>query len=327
MNSRSTISLLLILFVSGSFFCITGCGDTRSADDGDVPVIGFLDYLQDPTIEQAKTGFFDALAKEGFSEADETIKIVYSNAQGDIPVLNQACDRIIAVGPDLIAANVTLSTITAVSKTDEIPVFMIVSPRPDLAGLTDESGNAPANLSGVYEDLAYIDTSIAIIKQALPEAESVATIYNQSEPQSVDAFNVLSEACERMELELRYSTVNNSSESQLVTLSLLDKGADVFFALPDNVIFASFETIVDACNKADVPVFTSESGLVSRGAVASYGADFYQWGYQAGMMAARYLQGNELDLPEQVLIRKRIFNEAAATRFGINIPEGSERFN
>ena len=34
----------------------------------------------------------------------------------------------------------------------------------------------------------------------------------------------------------------------------------------------------------------SEEGLVKRGALAAFGADMYQWGYQSGAQAAQYLK-------------------------------------
>jgi putative ABC transport system substrate-binding protein len=55
--------------------------------------------------------------------------------------------------------------------------------------LTDSKGKAPENLFGVYETLDYIDTSVMLIKSVLPGAKSIGTIFNQSEPQSVDALN------------------------------------------------------------------------------------------------------------------------------------------
>ena len=49
-------------------------------------------------------------------------------------------------------------------------------------------------------------------------------------------------------------------------------------------------TIEELSEKSNVPIFTSEAGLVSRGAVASYGADFYRWGYQSGEQASNFLK-------------------------------------
>jgi putative ABC transport system substrate-binding protein len=84
--------------------------------------------------------------------------------------------------------------------------------------------------------------------------------------------------------------VNNSNEAQMVVQALLQKKIDAFFALPDNTVFSSMEVIVKSCDDAHVPVFTSEEGLVKRGAVAAFGADMYQWGYQSGAQAATFFE-------------------------------------
>ena len=309
-------SLLCLLLLVGA------CGNNNK----NVPTIGFLDYVEDATLAQARQGFTDALKTGGYSKEQGTVKILYRNAQGDQPTLIQACDYFISEKVDMIAANTTLATITAIQKTKEIPVCMMVAPRPDIAGLTDASGKAPANLFGVYETLSYIDTSVTLIRYVIPDAKRIGTIYNQAEPQSVDAQKRLAELCAKLGLELVSLPVNNSSESQLVTQALLGKKVDAFFALPDNVIFASFEVITKECNDAGVPIFTSEAGLVKRGAVAAFGADMYQWGYQSGMQAARFLKEKNLAniKPEQVKVRKRVYNAEVAKRFSITFDSSFE---
>ena len=305
-----------------AFLLLASCKGSNPGRE--VPIIGFLDFIEDPTIALAKKGFFDALSENGFSEKDSTIVVEYANAQGDIPTLGQACDLIISKHPALIGSNVTLSTITAVQRNKTIPVFMMVSPRPDIAKLTDASGKAPANLFGVFETLDYLDTAVILIKLLSPSTKRVGTIYNQSEPQSRDAFNRLQAGCENLGMTLEVLPVNNSSETQLVMQALLTKNIDAFFALPDNVIFASFETVVQSCDAKHIPIFTSEAGLVARGAVASFGADFYQWGYQSGQQAALFLkQKNTNGLqPEIVKIRKRVYNAEQAIKFMI-IPDST----
>jgi putative ABC transport system substrate-binding protein len=101
--------------------------------------------------------------------------------------------------------------------------------------------------------------------------------------------------------------------------SLLTKNIDAFFALPDNVVFASMEVIVSSCDKSKVPIFTSEEGLVKRGAIAAFGADMYQWGHQSGMLAATYLkdESGKKPLPEIVKVRRRVYNEEKAEMFNV----------
>jgi len=294
-----------------------------------VPVIGFADAFEDNTIAQAKKGFFDALAKNGFSDSAKTIEVVYRNAQGDIPKLTLSVKYFISQKVTLIATCPSLSTITAIQNTKDIPVFMMVSPTPQLMKVAGGDGHAPANLFGVGEDLGYIDTSFSLIPKLLkPKGDKlrVGMIYNQSEPQSAEAVDRMKQLAQQMNIELIYLPVNNSADVQLVTQSLLGKNIDAFFANPDNTVFSSFETIIKACNDAHVPVFTSEAGLVARGAVAAYGADIYQWGYQCGEQAALYLKNKSTAglQWEMVKLRKRVYNAATAKQFGITVPSNFE---
>ena len=285
-----------------------------------VPVVAFLDFLQDETLAEAKNGFFAALGDSGYRESSQTLRVIYRNAQGDQPTLLQACDYLISQQPDLIATCPTLSTITAVKRTEEIPIFMTVSPRPDLARLTNEFGRPPRNLFGTYETLEYIDTAVTVIRSILPGAKKIGTIYNQSEPQSVEALNRIENVCSTMGIKLEKLPVNNSNEAQLVVQALLRKNIDAFFALPDNTVFAGMEVIVKSCDKANVPVFTSEEGLVKRGAVAAFGADMYHWGYQSGAQAAVFLKtGSREGLqPEPVTVRRKVFNAEKAKQFNLS---------
>ncbi len=309
----------LIIGLSLAFFT------TCNSNNNDAPTIGFVDAFEDNTIEQAKDGFLAALREKGWSEDAGTINLIYRNAQGDIPTLTQIVKYFIAQEVTFIAASPSLSTITALQNTRDIPIFMMVSPTPELMAVTDEEGGTPENLFGVAENLAYIDTSFSIIPRLVHSAGErlkVGLLYNQSEPQSVDAFNRIKELADSLEVKLVARPVNTTADVQLVTGALLNEGIDAFFANPDNTIFGSFETILKSCNEADVPIFTSEAGLVDRGAVAAYGADIYQWGYQAGEQAAAFLKtGSTEGLRwEMVEVRKSVYNPVAAERFGLTIP-------
>ncbi|MDB5118459.1 MAG: substrate-binding protein [Mucilaginibacter sp.] len=301
----------------------------QSNTKNSVPVVGFVDAFEDATIAQARTGFTDALKKNGFSEDNKTVKIEYRNAQGNIPTLTQIVNYFISEKVDLLATCTTLSTVTAVQKTKTIPIFEMVSPTPERMKVLDANGKAPANLFGAEEDLQYIDTSFSIIPKLLkPKGAKlvIGMIYNQAEPQSADAMERIKSLANQLHITLIALPLNSSADAQLVTQSLLGKNIDAFFANPDNTVFASFETILKNCNRANVPIFTSEAGLVQRGAVAAFGADIYQWGYQAGEQAAQYLKTHKTDglKPEMVKIRKRVYNAAAVKKYNIAIPTNFE---
>jgi putative ABC transport system substrate-binding protein len=305
---------------------ITAC---HSPKPNNGPVVGFVDAFEDATIAQARTGFTDALKKEGFSEEKKTVQIEYRNAQGNIPTLTQIVNYFVSENVDLLATCTTLSSVTAVQNTKTIPIFEMVSPTPERMKVIDKDGKAPANLFGAVEDLQYIDTSFSIIPKLLKPKGArlvIGMIYNEAEPQSADAMQRIKSLADKLNITLIALPLNSSADAQLVTQALLGKKIDAFFANPDNTVFASFETILKNCNQANVPIFTSEAGLVQRGAVAAFGADIYQWGYQAGEQAAQYLKTHKTDglKPEMVKIRKRVYNPAAVKKYSIAIPSNFE---
>jgi len=281
-------------------------------------VIGFLDAFEDETLRQAYRGFCDALRAEGFSNDSNQFHIEYRNAQGDIPTLVQSCDYFSSQQVTAIAASPTISTITAVQHGKGIPVCMMVSPEPVLAGLCKSKASYPRQLFGVFETQDYIDTSVMLVKQLLPGTRKLAVLYNQSEVQSVLAMDRMKKQCALLGIALISRGVNQSAEAQQAVLSLLNESPDAFFALPDNTVFASFETLVRACDNKRVPVFTSEAGLVARGAVAAYGADMYHWGYQSGLEMAAFLKHpNQLPAPKLLDKRSKMMNRSKAASFGI----------
>lgn len=288
---------------------LAACGGQKNAQY----TIGFLDAFEDETIAQAKKGFFVALNDSGF-RPDSNLQVIYRNAQGDIPALSQSVDFFIASGVDMIATNTTLSTIAAAKRSSTIPICMMVSPSPKLAGLQGVDGKDPANLFGVYETLEYIDTALALIPQRYPGKRKVGTLTNQSEPQSRDALARIQNQAAELGLEIIMLPANSSAETQLVTQQLIAQGMEVFFALPDNTIFASFETIATACRNASVPIVTSESGLVARGADVAFGADIYQWGYDAGLEAIRFLRSGKTPAPVKLRRRSLILRDSISKK-------------
>ena len=299
----------------------SGCKEVHLKN---VPTIGFMDAFEDATMQKAKQGFYDAMEKNGFSEKDTTINILYRNAQGNIPTLVQIVQYFKEQRIKAIVACPSLATIAAMQNTVDIPVFMMVSPEPEILHLELEPYRKLDYLHGVGESLDYIDTSFLMIKKmVMPKSGKlkVGMIFNQAEPQSVNALKKIETIALANNMEVLALPVNNSSELQMVTKSLTEKNIDAFFANPDNTVFAGFEVILNSCNAKNIPIFTSEAGLVDRGAVAAYGADLYKWGYQCGELVSRYLKGetDKSKLYEKVKDRVKVYNAAACKQMNITV--------
>lgn len=277
------------------------------------PVVGFAQAIDDKTIDDARRGFLEALKNAGF-ENGKNFQLNYQNALGDTAALNRLMDRFIADKVNVIVANTTLSMLAAVQKTNTIPICMLVAPRPDLAGISP-----PLNLTGVYETLGYIDTSAALIKRLFPKAKRVGTIVN-SEANAQAALKRVRDVCRKAGIELiELSESSSSTDVSRLCDALLATQIDVFFALPNNIMFFEFATVEKKMTAKRVPILSSETGLVTRGAVAAYGADIYEWGKQAGRLTAKLLKGEKPPL-EEVKVREFFYNLEAAKALGITLP-------
>jgi putative ABC transport system substrate-binding protein len=305
-----------------SVFCIVIVAFSCNQKNN-LPTIGFVDAFEDNSLLQAKKGFLDALSKNGYSEEKKTINFLYKNAQGSTPAITQIVQYFKSKNVDCIATCPTISTTAALQQTSTIPVFMMVSPTPDLMNYSGKN-KIPKNLFGIAENQDYIDTSLLLIKKLITTKSftKVGVIFNQSEPQSAAAITRLRSTAKLNNIELAILPVTTSAEALLVTQSLLSQNIDVFFAMPDNIVFSSFETIVNACDKRNVPVFTSESGLVERGAVAAYGTDLYNWGFECGEQVSIFLKEKSTVNLKWALVknRKKMYNPKAASRFNIQMP-------
>jgi putative ABC transport system substrate-binding protein len=64
-----------------------------------------------------------------------------------------------------------------------------------------------------------------------------------------------------------------------------------------------------------IPIITSEAGLVSRGALAGFGANMYDWGYASGQDAAQFLHSGVMPNSRKLVKRTRMVNPAQAKRY------------
>lgn len=295
--------------------------------------IGFVDAFSDPSLQKARIGFYDALKQNGFSSEAGTLQSVYTNAEGSIDKLNQNIQSLLAQNVDLIATCPTIAAQTTIQATKQVPIFMMVSTTPEQMKVLDANGNPPSNLFGVAETQTYIDTSFLLISQILPVSSQskikVGLIYDSQEIQSVSAKNRLLSLANSTNIELVIFEALTDSDVKAILNNSLFASINCFFANPDNLVFSNFEIIKEKCNNLNVPIFSSEAGLVSRGAVTAFGADLYLWGFQTGIQAVSFLKTNSLNglKIDTVEVRRKLYNPVVAQKFNLKIPAGFQPYS
>ncbi|CCU79444.1 ABC transporter substrate-binding protein [Halanaerobium saccharolyticum subsp. saccharolyticum DSM 6643] len=282
--------------------------------------IGISQFVEHPSLDLAREGFIDQLAKEGFVEG-ENIKIDLQNAQADFSTAQTIAQRFNQNKVDLVLAIATPSAQTAANVLKNTPVLITAVTDPVEAGIVQSMEKPGANITGTT-DMNPVAKQLELIRDFLPEVKDIGILYNPGEVNSTVQVKLAKEKAKEMGINLEEATVSNSSEVSLAVSSLVDN-VDAIYVPTDNIIVSAMPTVLQTAHNRQVPVFASENNSVEQGAIATLGIDYYQLGKQTGSMAARILNGsNPAEMPVESSKELKLYiNKKSADQINLKIPE------
>lgn len=322
-GSKKCLALLLCLAVA---FCFASCGSGAGSDSGDAEKlkIGIIKFGEFTALTNATQGFIDGLADAGYVDGENiTIHELSAAAEtGNCPTI---ADTLINENSDLILAVATPAASAVKEKTTTIPVLFTAVTDPAASGLV-ESNDAPgANLTGT-SDMNPVSQQIALGKQLIPEAKTVAIMYCSSESNSKIQADLAAAAIEEQGMESVVKTISAIDEAKSAIESL--KGQVDFIYIPtDNTLADGMTSVSMAANECGLPTIVGESGMVGNGALATFGINYYELGKTTAEMAVKILKGEATpsEMPVEYQTSEDILeiavNTDTAEKLGITIPE------
>ncbi len=293
-----------------------GCG---KAAKGQVS-IGISQIAEHPALDASREGFIAGLESEGF-KGGENIKFDIQNAQGDIANSQLIAQNFVTQGQDMIFAIGTPAAQSASNSTSDIPVFITAVTDAVQAGLVQSTEKSGTNVAGT-SDAVPIDIQLKLMKSLLPEVKKVGILYNTSEINSEIQIAQVKELAETHGLEIIADGVSNTNEISQVLQSIIGD-IDVLYALTDNVIASAMPLITSEAMAKNIAVIGAEEAHVTAGALATEGINYYDLGFQTGLMAAKVLKGEDISqMPVSTLKdMELVINESTAGSLGISIPD------
>jgi putative ABC transport system substrate-binding protein len=305
---------------------LTGCNDAAPVDPDTEPdiqepayKIGVIQYMEHPSLDAAYEGFQAALADNGYAD---NISYDYQNAQGDVNNLSTISDRMVSGGVDLVLSITTDATQAIASKTTEIPILGTAVTSYSVAGLIETEERPGTNVSGT-SDMNPVSAQIDLVVELVPEVETIGLIYNSSEDNSVLQIQIAKEAIEDKGLSWHEVTVTNTAEVQQAMQSLVGKCQAIYIPT-DNTLASSMATVHAVAGEAKIPTICGALAMVNDGGLASMGIDYYQLGYQTGLMAIEVLNGKDpAEMPIQYAASSDqvVINGLVAEEMAYQIPE------
>ncbi|MEH7223514.1 ABC transporter substrate-binding protein [Bacillus sp. JJ1566] len=313
--------------VLAGFLALAGCGtsDNTSGDAGkssekEQVVVGITQYAPHTSLDAATEGFKKALEDQGFKEG-ENLKIFLENAQGEQSNTATIAQKLVGDKVDLIFANATPSAMAALNATSEIPIIFTSVTDPVGAKLVEAFDKPGANITGTTDNHPdATKTTINFITQEMG-AKKIGVIYNSGEQNSVVQVEQVKEFAEQDGAELVEVSVSTTAEVKQAAESLVGR-VDAIYIPTDNTAVQALDSIIAVANEKDIPLFVGELDSMKAGGFAASGFEYYDIGYQSGLMAAAILKGEKkaseipVELPNSLQL---VINKKAAEEQGIEI--------
>ena len=303
---------------------LAGCGGgSDTQQDAEMHKLGIVQLMQHGALDQAYQGLVEGLAVAGYV-VGENLEFDQQNAQGDQSNLQSIAQQFLSNDVEMIMAIATPAAQVMAANTEEIPIVATAITSFEQAGLV-ESNEAPnTNVTGTH-DMTPIAEQIDLLLQIVPDAKSIGTVYTSSEKNSQVQVGILKEVCEAKGLTVVERTVSTVNDIQQATQSLVEENVDAVWLCTDNNVASAMPQVVGVTDAAGIITVCAEESMVMSGGTITYGINFYQIGYDAGLMAAKILNGEAV--PAEMPIQgpkqedlKLVINPEAVEIIGVEIP-------
>lgn len=307
----------------------TGCSSTeteQSVSEGnnaaeDMITIGIGQFAPHGSLDNCVEGFKLGMAEAGYVEG-KNVTYDFQNAQADMANTNQIAQSMVANKVDLICGVATpMAQACYNAANGSIPVIYTAVTDPVAAQLANDDGTSVGNTTGTSDKLA-VEAQLEMIRKFMPDAKKIGILYTTSEANSISAIAEYKELAPNYDFEIVDSGISQTSDIPLAAADLASK-VDCISNLTDNTVVSALATVLDAANKAKIPVFGSEIEQVKAGCVATEGLDYVALGKQTGAMAARVLEGEKAeDIPFETITEYSLYiNSTALESLGLTCPE------
>ena len=317
---KKLTAILLSVLMAMSMFAFSSCGEK---DDGTY-TIGIVQLVQHDALDQATEGFKAALTEK----LGDKVKFDYQNASGEAATCSTIVDKFVTDGVDLIMANATPAVQAAKEATADIPIIGTSVTDYAASNLVDSNEKPGGNVTGA-SDMNAVTNQMELIKAFAPDAKTVGIIYCSAEDNSKLQFEEAKTVFEKEGYAVKGYAVADVNELN-ATVDTAVAECDVFYEPTDNLLAANMEVLKNAAVPAGKVVICGEESMCKAGGVASYSINYYDVGYEAGLMAYEILVNGAkpADMPVKVFTAEEltlILNDDVIKEMGITVPDSLKK--
>jgi ABC-type uncharacterized transport system substrate-binding protein len=272
---------------------------------------------------EAVEGLRDGLRKLGLQEKKDFVLDI-RDAKGDLKVVEQSAKQLEHEKVDLIYTLATSVTKAVKGATTGIPIVFYAGNDPVSVGLVESFAHPGGQLTGVHFRVGDLTGKrLEILKEIYPKLHRVVTFYDPTSSVSLEAAQLGRDASSQLGIQLLERHVASVQELRSA-LGALKKGeVDAYAYTSDAMVGSQAQLIIDTAKAKGFATMYHEGGLVTAGALASYGVSYYGAGLTSAKYVQRILAGTKpKDLPVETVDKiELVLNLKTAKQIGLTIPQ------
>jgi putative ABC transport system substrate-binding protein len=294
------------------------------AQQGPVPVIGFLHSASLESNVKFVEAFRNGLAESGFTDG-RNVAIEFRWANGQL-------DRLPELAADLIRRNVALiatpgsspAAFAAKEATKTIPILFAIGADPVALGLVASLNRPGGNITGVnFESTAIGAKALGMFREIVPRAEHFAVLVNPEVAFTAAIIENMRAGAATLGLQVDVLRASTESEIETAFAAAAQQRGTALLIGPDPFYTSRRVRIVALAERYAVPTMYVLREFAEAGGLVSYGPDLTNAYRETGAYAARILKGEKpADLPV-VLPTKfdLVVNGKTAKALNLTVPD------
>ncbi|MDR1628322.1 MAG: ABC transporter substrate-binding protein [Oscillospiraceae bacterium] len=282
--------------------------------------IGIMQIVEHESLDSAHRGFIDELKNLGY-EGGKNVEFDFQIAGGDLSNCQQIAEKFVSDGKNLILAISTPCAQAAANATKDISIVATAITNYEEAGLVKSHEKPQTNVTGT-SDLAPIDKIIELIPELKPNAKKIGILYSNIDASPQYQAELAKQKIKELGLESKISAVSQVHEVKQVAEKLA-KEVDALYVPIDKITASSMPQISQIFLSQEKFVVCAEDTMISKGAIGTYGIDYYELGKMAARQAAEILEGKNKphDMPVQYLQDTKLtLNYEIIEKLGLAVP-------
>ena len=318
---RGLFTAVMTLLMSASLLVMSGCENKKATETKTIGVVLFGDSRQ-PQVD----GFRNGLSRLGY-KPDESIKYVMRNANNKRPELKVLVQELIDQDVDLLVAagGLEADTMKKMLGDKQIPVIVLYVNAITERGLVKSRREPGWEVTGIDNLNAELSGKrVELMQDLLPDMKKILILYYEKIPPSRIGVAKAREFAEQSNTTIDARAVSSRDEIKQTMESLEPGEVDAMLTVPTAPIDNALkDVILPNVNRLKLPLMTHSRPLAEKGALASYGANFYDMGAQAARLADKVLKGVDasgipFETPKKVIYT---MNEEVKDALGVEISD------